>query len=269
MCIILDIIYNGQLHTPGCSPCSMKKSDPTDFTICRLLTLLLIVLVGLGRASNQVNGASLGVIPMKDAKIDFGTFFSNTTTVEETGTNIRKHLLYNLCSDRVVKIFRRGRKGINARGKVDGKNMEFSKLIFASTPAGTIKIYGQKTDLHICFNKRGKLVAKSSDKSILCHFKEEYSEGHMYTHYRSASTKLLYLGFNKNGRPLKGTDFNRKKEDCFKFHKMDHNPSRTSSTFCSGKPEGVNFCDKKFLDIINPVRNKKRHNRQHRKRGKG
>ena len=61
----------------------------------------------------------------------FDHFFNPkvSDTVEETGTQIRRHLLYNLCSDKIVKIIRKGRKGINARGKKRGKNMDLSKYI--------------------------------------------------------------------------------------------------------------------------------------------
>lgn len=68
--------------------------------------------------------------PFKDATADlFVLFFNNniSAAVEETGTHIRRHLLYNLCSERIVKIIRKGRRGINARGKRKGRNMDLSK----------------------------------------------------------------------------------------------------------------------------------------------
>ena len=36
------------------------------------------------------------------------------------------------------------------------------KLIFESLPSGAIKIFGEHTDLHICFDKRGRLRARVS-----------------------------------------------------------------------------------------------------------
>lgn len=242
------------------------------------MTLLLIVLVVVGSAANQVDGASL-VNPLQNATVDlFDLFFNQNVshTVEETGTHIRKHLLYNLCSEKIVKIIRNGRKGINARGKIKGKNMNLSKLIFESTPSGTIKIYGEHTGLHMCFNKRGRLRAKVNGKSKLCQFKEEYSDNNKYTHYRTAdTTERFYLGFKKNGKPLKGTrkETNRKNEDCYKFQKVY--PNRTSvKPVCppgtGNGPEGVNFCDNNLLNIVKQDRNKIRHDsKHHKRRGKG
>lgn len=81
----------------------------------------------------QVNGLSLGgVNPLQDAKLEelFERLFGKDNSVEETGTHIRKHFLYNLCSERIVKVFQKGRKGINARGKINGKHLEFSKYYY-------------------------------------------------------------------------------------------------------------------------------------------
>ncbi|XP_060602337.1 fibroblast growth factor 18-like isoform X2 [Ruditapes philippinarum] len=261
----------------------MKKSESRRSTICRLLPLLFIVLVGVGSAANQVDGASLRNNPLKDAKVDFFEhFFMNVSDgIEETGTQIRKHLLYNLCSERLVKIIRKSRKGINARGKRKGKNMKFSRLIFESTPSGTIKIYGEHTGLHICFSRKGKLRAQTKGKSKRCQFKEEYSDD-KYTHYKTAdATKDWYLGFKKNGKPLKGTDinsFNVRNQDCFKFQKL--HPTRTSEeTICppgnGDGPKSVNFCGNHILDLIKPetqtpANNRVRHdNKHHKRRGKG
>lgn len=79
----------------------------------------------------QVSGASLRVHPLHGVKVDlFKHFFNTNNTVEETGTQIRHHILRNLCSDRIVKIIRKGRKGVNARGKRKGKNMDLSKYSY-------------------------------------------------------------------------------------------------------------------------------------------
>lgn len=111
-------------------------------------------------------------------------------------------------------------------------------------------------------------------KSKRCQFREEYSDDKTYTQYRTAdTTSNWYLGFKKNGKPLKGTDRYIKDEDCFKFQKL--HPSRTSGkTICppgtGNGPEGVDFCDKKILDIFKPPKNKLRHDsKHHKRRGKG
>lgn len=51
---------------------------------------------------------------------------TNTDLPETGSTQVRKHLLFNHCSDRFVKVVRRGRKGVNARGKYKPE-MKFSK----------------------------------------------------------------------------------------------------------------------------------------------
>ena len=37
------------------------------------------------------------------------------------------------------------------------------KLIFESLPNGAMRIFGEHTDLHLCFNHRGKLIARVSE----------------------------------------------------------------------------------------------------------
>lgn len=83
---------------------------------------------------------------MQDAKLDelLERLFGKDNSVEETGTHIRKHFLYNLCSERIVKVFEKGRKGINARGKINGKHLEFSKYF-----RHTIQIFWTKVCKHL------------------------------------------------------------------------------------------------------------------------
>lgn len=118
-------------------------------------------------------------------------------------------------------------------------------------------------------------------KSLRCQFKEEYSKD-KYTHYKTAdATKDWYLGFNKNGKPLKGTDinnkFNVKNQDCFKFQKL-HQTRTSGQAICPGNgdgPERVNFCDNHILNMLKQnssvrAKNRKRHDSNHNKRrGKG
>lgn len=79
----------------------------------------------------------------------------------------------------------------------------------------------------------------------------------------------MYVGFNKKGKPLKGTDFNIKREDCFKFQKLDHNRTSNKPT-CPSRggagPKDVDFCDKTFLEI---AKVKLRHSKHHKMKGKG
>ena len=45
-------------------------------------------------------------------------------------TQIRRHFLYNMCSEKFVRIKKKGRTGINAKGKISAKHMDFSKYYF-------------------------------------------------------------------------------------------------------------------------------------------
>lgn len=254
------------------------KSGPK----CRLLTLLLIVLVSVVSAAKTVDGAALRGNPLQDAQADLYSLFFNKNIRDnfesaKTGetTQIRKHFLYNMCSERFVKMIRKGRKGISAKGKGNSKNMDFLKLIFESLPNGAMRIFGEHTDLHLCFNHRGKLIARKNGTKRGCQFKEEYTETRDYTMYRSTENTNWYLGFKKNGKPLKGIAINDKsKEDCFKFQKLSKLPTRnrtnTSRKKCKRKngPAGVDFCHETFQEIINSGR-KVRHSKSHRRRRKG
>ena len=80
----------------------------------------------------QVDGAALRGNPLKDVQADLYKLFFNqhiSDNLQSSGetTQIRKHFLYNMCSERFVKVFRKGRKGIHAKGKNKSKNMDFSK----------------------------------------------------------------------------------------------------------------------------------------------
>ena len=111
-----------------------------------------------------------------------------------------------------------------------------------------------------------------------CEFKEEYTENRSYTLYRSAHKPNWYLGFKKNGRPLKVTAIHKKsKEGCFKFQKLSSLPtqSRTENKRkkCKRKngPPGIDFCQflRKQQNSIKTSGRKIRHSKSHPERRKG
>lgn len=242
----------------------MKKSDPHWLSIRRLLTLLLIVLVEVGSVAMQVNGASFGANHhhpfqnvsenlwediIKNRRVNSQTADKNNTALFTT--LIRKHYLHNMCSDLLVKVKGKGRKGINAKGKMNGTNLELSKLVFSPTPQGKIIIFGQHTAKAICFNVNGRLVGKDYPKAHhlkLCEFVEEYSADGNYVHYRSAEKPSWYMGFRKNGKSLLGTAIHKHSEDCFRFLKI-HNPRQCRTEHGNG-PANAIFCNMNFLDIL-------------------
>jgi len=277
------------LHTTAASRCSMKKGYSSLGRTCRLLTLLLIVLVVVGSAANQVNGASIGE-PLKGVPSNtlYDTVFKNTTRLDDKNQhgvtkNIRHHLLYHQLSDRFVALVHKGRKGVRARGRMSkGRTMAFNKLVFISTSDNTIIIRAIHSDLHMCFNRRGKLIARHKNKPTYCEFTEIYSEDGQYTQYMLASKKhSWYVGFDQRGKPVRGNSRSSVDEECFNFLKMPVDDDKVKHGCVSGiGPKGVNFCDNKFLGSIIPKedsrafplkgrqRHKHRHEKNHKRRRK-
>lgn len=265
----------------------MTQSGHSRSPICRLLKLLLILLLGVGSASFQVDGASIGSrnisLPQANIDFDFHKIVEKLKPENMDGmtTQIRKHVLNNACNRRFVLIERQGRKGVNARGiKREDLN---AQLLFESTHRGTVKIFGIHTGLYLCFNKRGKLITRHSGNSPLCEFVEEYSDPSRF-HYRMAGRKdnPWYLGFKRrNGKPYKGRarenfSSNSKKQDCFKFYKLSPEDVFDSPK-CDGKNNNgpdVNFCHDTLTKLFKNKKNEKTkaratpHEKRHKKRRK-
>ena len=64
-------------------------------------------------------------------------------------------------------------------------------------------------------------VLQHSGKSNRCVFEEIITEDR-FTQFRSAENRLWYIGFRKNGKPLKGYQAEQtNKQQCFQFLKTD------------------------------------------------
>ncbi|XP_035208424.1 fibroblast growth factor 8b-like [Stegodyphus dumicola] len=130
----------------------------------------------------------------------------------------RTYKLYNQCSSKHVQIVG---KVINAKGQSSSANVNLS---FISAPdknhPNAIQIIGQKSGRYVCFNKKGKLIARFNGKKRLCMFEENFSEDH-YTVLQSIFNKDWYVGFNRKGKPLKG-NLHKTKKKCYHFIKRDH-----------------------------------------------
>ncbi|XP_052212675.1 uncharacterized protein LOC127831689 isoform X2 [Dreissena polymorpha] len=229
----------------------MKKGEVPDITICRLLTLLLIVLVGVGSAANQVNGASLGKVHhilqkkpqwqkdgSKASPVQDGDIYKviehvrkemNSFPHQVGTTQIRFHRLKSVCTEGFVKVTSKGKNNMSASGKLRELGEDFSYLKFVSKPNGNFSIVSLATDLTICLDKRWKPVATSkTDKKNLmtCEFQEVYAEDMKNFHYRAAvqTRHEKYLGFNSQ-KGMRAKDINnmknRKKKDCYTFRKED------------------------------------------------
>ncbi|KAG8179416.1 hypothetical protein JTE90_026316 [Oedothorax gibbosus] len=132
----------------------------------------------------------------------------------------RNYKLYNLCSGHHVQIIG---KEINARGLSDNANANMSFISARSRHhLNAINIMGQKSGRYVCFNKRGKLIVRFNGRKKLCLFQEDFSKEH-YTVLKSLYNPEWYVGFNKKGKPLKGSLHSKSKmESCFHFLKRDH-----------------------------------------------
>lgn len=76
-----------------------------------------------------------------------------------------------------------------------------------------------------------------------CEFKEEYSSDGAMQYRLADKDRMIYLGFNKDGRPLKGTNiYNKNKQNCFKFTKMPADPKRGCATIGTGNGPAVSYC---------------------------
>ncbi|XP_064631508.1 fibroblast growth factor 18-like isoform X2 [Lineus longissimus] len=169
-----------------------------------------------------------------------------------------KFKIYNQCSKKNVQIRRR-----NVNAGASHRN-PYSDLILHMDQGdfGTrIRIQGEKSKMFLCFNKRGRLIArhksetmKHAGESEKCLFVEKLMKNDFYQ-YESVANPLWYIGFKKNGKPLKGYDAaNPTRERCFLFLKKD-----VEQTTDSGQGPGPNVDFSKLYHLLNP-----RHRHEHR-----
>ncbi|CAL1261889.1 unnamed protein product [Larinioides sclopetarius] len=132
----------------------------------------------------------------------------------------RTYKLYNQCSGNHIQIIG---KVVNAKGSPDSPNANMS---FISTRSrhhfNAINIMGQKSGRYLCFNKKGKLIVRFNGRKKLCLFRESMSVDH-YTVLQSLYDSTWYIGFNRRGKPLKGSLYSKAKmQRCFHFVKRDY-----------------------------------------------
>ncbi|KAJ8015505.1 hypothetical protein DPEC_G00026830 [Dallia pectoralis] len=77
-------------------------------------------------------------------------------------------------------------------------------VVETETFGSHIRIKGKESEYYICMNKNGKIVGKLNGRNQECVFVEEFLENN-YTALVSAKYKGWYLGFNRKGRPKKGS----------------------------------------------------------------
>ncbi|GIX95955.1 fibroblast growth factor 8b [Caerostris darwini] len=135
----------------------------------------------------------------------------------------RSYKLYNQCSGNHVQVVG---KLVNAKGSADNPFVNMSFISARSRHhQNAINIVGQKTKNYVCFNKKGKLIVRKNGRKKLCLFREDLSKDH-YTVLQSLYDPTWYVGFNRRGKPLRGSQYSLPKlQNCFHFVKRDHSYS--------------------------------------------
>ncbi|XP_067658027.1 fibroblast growth factor 1-like isoform X1 [Haliotis asinina] len=186
----------------------------------KLLPLLLIILLSI-LGVNAVHGSS---------NTKNGIFKIDRQVAQNPGseTHSLKYQLFNRCSKGYVQIKRtRAKKKGNriqilARG---GRQKSITThLIFESRAGGDIYIKSPQTKKYICFNKKGKLILRHTQKPQCLFTQVERSDN--YTELRSKANEEWYIGFRENGKRLKGyARRNRRREKCFHFLVINLTPA--------------------------------------------
>ncbi|CAA9998811.1 unnamed protein product [Nesidiocoris tenuis] len=98
-------------------------------------------------------------------------------------------------------------------------------LRFVSEKFGRVKIYGEKSNRWLCYNRRWKLVGRlngtEGELGDLCVFWEKMHENHYYI-YQPVKDSHRLLGFLSNGRPVRGRVRPRHPSGYYFFSKVDN-----------------------------------------------
>ncbi|XP_041368625.1 fibroblast growth factor 8-like isoform X2 [Gigantopelta aegis] len=211
-----------------------------DSSRCRLLTLLLILLLGFLGA----NGAS-SVHVSSSANPDFLKSIKKDSIIPTGGVSYdRIYQVYSRCSGKLVQIFRvlrRGRKGRRGRfrARVDAQGNETDNntlLMFESHPSGGGHIYikGVNSKKYLCFNRKGNLILRHYSDPMKCVFKEIPTKDN-YTRLQFVLHPAWYVGFSRRGRRLKGFAIRHpRKQKCFHLLPKPWRPPARHRTY--GKP---------------------------------
>ncbi|XP_048827566.1 fibroblast growth factor 24 isoform X2 [Brienomyrus brachyistius] len=150
---------------------------------------------------------------------DFRVYIENHTRNPDdlSRKQIRIYQLYSRTTGKHVQIL--GKK-VNANGDDGGK---YALLVVETETFGShIRIKGKESEHYICMKKNGKIVGKLNGRNQECVFVEEFLENN-YTALVSAKYKGWYLGFNRKGRPKKGSQTTQTQQE---VHFMKRHPNR-------------------------------------------
>ncbi|CAN9514572.1 unnamed protein product [Ophioblennius macclurei] len=153
----------------------------------------------------------------QQSSADFKFYIENHTGNPDdlSRKQVRIYQLYSRTTGKHVQIL--GKK-INANGDDGGK---YALLVVETETFGShIRIKGKESDYYICMNDKGKIVGRTDGRKQECVFVEEFLENN-YTALVSAKYKGWYLGFNRKGRPKKGSRTTQRQQE---VHFMKRQP---------------------------------------------
>ncbi|PWA18752.1 fibroblast growth factor 24 [Poecilia latipinna] len=148
---------------------------------------------------------------------DFRFYIENHTRNPDdlSRKQVRIYQLYSRTTGKHVQIL--GKK-INANGDDGGK---YALLVVETETFGShVRIKGKESEHYICMNDKGKIVGRPDGRRQECVFVEEFLENN-YTALVSAKYKGWYLGFNRKGRPKKGSRTTQRQQE---VHFMKRQP---------------------------------------------
>ncbi|XP_046658936.1 fibroblast growth factor 17 isoform X2 [Homalodisca vitripennis] len=146
---------------------------------------------------------------------------------------VRSVRLYNDCSGSQVRV--------DLRGRVLADDVDipdrFSNLTIRSLDFSVkLTIFAEESRRFLCFNQKWKLVGSKRFRGEMCQFYENMVQNG-YNRFRSVVDETRFMGFNRRGKPLRGTATPHNPK-CLNFIKLDqkfdilsHNMRMASGTY--------------------------------------
>ncbi|OXA53101.1 fibroblast growth factor 18 isoform X2 [Folsomia candida] len=138
-------------------------------------------------------------------------------------SNERAYRLYNQCAKREILIQDNNRVTATATN-FDDKGDLVLETTMTKDKDLRIRIRGLISGRYLCYNRRGRLVAKPKKKARgkKCEFLEVPGD-HSSWSYMSAFNNDWFMGFDDKGRPLQRSDhLTMARPKCFRFDKNAH-----------------------------------------------
>uniref|UniRef100_A0AAX7UEP6 Fibroblast growth factor n=1 Tax=Astatotilapia calliptera TaxID=8154 RepID=A0AAX7UEP6_ASTCA len=179
--------------------------------------LSLLLSVSSSTVPLSVSSCLTSVQESQQRSADFRFYIENHTRNPDdlSRKQVRIYQLYSRTTGKHVQIL--GKK-VNANGDDGGK---YALLIVETETFGShVRIKGKESEHYICMNEKGKIVGMPDGRKQECVFIEEFLENN-YTALVSAKYKGWYLGFNRKGRPKKGSRTTQRQQE---VHFMKRQP---------------------------------------------